>query len=307
MGPMGPKTCTPHPDTTIAALAARQHGVAAGRQLAALGITPKMLRTRIARGSLLRLHRGVYAVGHEQLRKEGRWLAAVLAVGPGAALSHRDAAGLHGIRPANHQRIDVTTSKRGRGSHLRIEVHYAVLGPLDVIKINGIPVTSLARTLVDLAGAVPRDHLMKALNRAELNRALDVKAIETALEHLRGRSGPGHAAIRSALAELADHGPALTRSELEDRFLALLAAHHLTRPKTNFHVEGHEFDAVWPERRLAVELDGYVHHRDRPTFQRDREKGNALTRAGWKLLRYTYDDVVRHPARTVAELAEQLA
>ena len=301
------KTCAPQPDEIISALAARQHGVLAGQQLGPLGVTPSMIETRIARGSLLRLHRGVYAVGHEQLRKEGRWLAAVLAVGPGAALSHRDAAGLHGIRPANHRRIDVTTPKRGRESHPRIEVHHAVLGPLDVTVIRGIPVTSVARTLIDLAGAIPQDHLAKALNRAELNRVLDVKAIETALKRLRGRSGPGHAKLRAALAELADHGPALTRSELEDRFLALLAFHHLPRPKTNFHVEGHEIDAVWPERKLAVELDGYASHHDKPTFQRDREKGNALTRAGWRLLRYTYDDVVRNPARVVAELRSLLA
>jgi very-short-patch-repair endonuclease/predicted transcriptional regulator of viral defense system len=301
---MGLQTRTPHPDTAMSALAASQHGVVARWQLTPLGVTPKIIKTRIARGSLIRLHRGVYAVGHEQLRKEGRWLAAVLAVGSEAVLSHRDAAGLHGIRPANRQKIDVTTPRRGRGSQQRIEVHPAVLDPLDVTKLNNIPVTNLARTLIDLAGVVPRDHLAKALNRAELNRVLDMNAIEMALERIRGRPGPGQAALRSALADLADHGPALTRSELEDRFLALIAARNLPRPKMNFHVEGHEFDAVWPERKLAVELDGYAHHRDKPTFQRDREKGNALTRAGWKLLRYTYDDVVRNPARVAAELRD---
>jgi very-short-patch-repair endonuclease len=291
----------------ISTLAARQHGVVAGWQLGPLGVTSSMLKTRIARGSLLRLHRGVYAVGHERLQREGRWLAAVLAVGPGAALSHRDAAGLHDLRPANHERADVTTPRRGRGNQERIEVHHATLDPLDVTVIRAIPVTTVARTLVDLAGVVPKDHLAKALSRAELNRVIDVRAIEAALERIRGRSGPGHANLRAALAHQADHGPTLTRSELEDRFAALLTAHNLPPPQMNHHIEGFEVDAVWPERRLAVELDGYAHHRDKQAFQRDRGKGNALTRAGWRLLRYTYDDVVRRPARTAAELAEQLA
>ncbi|HYV16625.1 MAG TPA: DUF559 domain-containing protein [Conexibacter sp.] len=303
---MDPKTCTVQPDRSITALAARQYGVVAGWQLAPLGVTTTVIKKRVARGTLIRLHRGVYAVGHRQLRREGRWLAAVLAIGPGAALSHRDAAGLHGIRPANHQRVDVTTPKRGRASQEGIEVHHATLVPLDVTVVRGVPVTTVARTLVDLAAIVPKDHFAKALSRAELNRVLDAPALEAAMRRARNRPS-GHAALRAALAELRDHGPTLTRSELEDRFAALLTAHNLPPAKMNHHVEGFEVDAVWPEHRLAVELDGYAHHRDKQAFQRDRGKGNALTRAGWKLLRYTYDDVVRRPARTAAELVEQLA
>jgi very-short-patch-repair endonuclease len=275
--------------------------------MTSLGVTSSMIEKRIARKSLLRLHRGVYAVGHDQLRREGRWLAAVLAVGPEAVLSHRDAAGLHGLRPANHVKVDVTTPSRGRGSHPQIEVHHAKLDPLDATVVRGIPVTTVARTLVDLAGILPKDHLAKALSRAELDRMLDVRAIEAALDRTRGRKGPGHAALRAALAIQGDHGPIVTRSELEDRFLSLIDASKLPRPRMNFHVEGLEVDACWPERRLVVELDGYAHHRDRRTFQRDREKGNALTRAGWKVFRYTYDDVVRRPGRTAAELAVELA
>ena len=267
-----------------------------------------MIETRVARGVLLRLHRGVYAVGHRQLRREGRLLAAVLAAGPGAVLSHRDAAGLHGLRPANHERVDVSSMRRMRGRMPGIEIHHTtVQGPLDVTVIRSIPVTTVARTLVNLAGIVPKDQLAKALSRAELGNVLDVRAIERVLERTRQRRGPGHAAIREALAHQADHGPTLTRSELEDRFVALLDAYRLPRSKMNFHVEGFEVDACWPERRLVVELDGYIYHRDKPAFQRDREKGNALTQAGWTLLRYTYDDVVRHPGRTAAELAMQLA
>jgi predicted transcriptional regulator of viral defense system len=306
MPDMRGQTCRVPADALISALAARQHGVVAGRQLAALGATRSMLETRIARGSLLRLHPGVYAVGHRHLRREGRWLAAVLAIGPGAVLSHRDAAGLHGIRPANHERVDVTTPRRGRGNQERIEVHHATLDPLDVTVVRGVPVTTIARTLVDLAAIVPKDHFARALSRAELNRVLDARALEAAMRRARNRPS-GHANLRAALAHQADHGPTLTRSELEDRFVALLAACHLPPAKTNYHVEGFEVDAVWPEQRLAVELDGYVSHSDKPTFQRDREKGNALTRAGWSLLRYTYDDVVRNPARTAAELATWLA
>jgi len=310
---MDPKTCTVRPDAAIAALAARQHGVIAVRQLAPLGVSTTMLKKRIARGTLIRLHRGVYAVGHDRLRREGRWLAAVLAVGSGAALSHRDAATLHGLRPANDRQIDVTTSKidvttsnRGRASRPGIEVHRATLDPLDVTVVSNVPVTTVARTLVDLAGVLPKDHLAKTLNRAELSRVIEMRAIYAAMAHTRNRPNFGHAALRAALAELAEHGPTFTRSELEERFLALIRAYRLPRPKMNVHIDGFEVDACWPARRLVVELDGYAFHRDRRTFQRDREKGNALARAGWTVLRYTWLDVVHRSAETAAMLAGSL-
>lgn len=266
-----------------------------------------MLKVRVASGHLVRLHRGVYAVGHRHLRREGHWLAAVLAVGPGAVLSHRDAAALHGLRPpGDHARWEVTTTARAGGTSAIRVFRATALDSRDVAKVDGIPSTSIARTLVDLAGSVPASQLRKALNEAERLRRFDLRAIEAALERTRRRNGPGHAAMRAALAELRAVGVSLTRSELEDRFLALLDAHNLPRPRTNRTIDGMEVDAAWPQERLAVELDGWAFHSTRLAFQRDRERGNDLAVAGWQLLRFTYADVVRRPAHVAARLAQAL-
>lgn len=275
-------------------LAARQHGVVARRQLAEIGVSRQMVTSRVASGKLVRLHRGVYAVGHDRLRREGWWMAAVLAAGPGALLSHRDAAALHGLRPpGDHARWEVTTTGRASSTD-RIRVfRTAALDAEDALDVAGIPVTSVARTLVDLAGTVPRAQLAKALDEAERQRSVDLREIERALAATARRRGRGHAAMRQALADLRAIGAPVTRSELEDRFLALLDAHDLPRPATNASVEGMEFDAAWPGQRLVVELDGWDAHHTRRAFQEDRQRGNALELAGWRLLRFTWADVTR--------------
>lgn len=292
----------------IAALAERQFGVVSRRQLVDVGVTRSMIETRLRRGTLVLLHPGVYAVGHRQLRREGQWLAAVLWAGSGAALSHRDAAALHGLRPCNRSRIEITTKRRPRAVRPGIEVHHsAILGARDVTTVEGIPVTTVERTLVDLANVVPHDHLAKALREAEHLRVVDVRDLRAVLHRTRTRHGRGHAALTAVLEEHRQRGVQLTRSVLETRFLRLCDRHGLPRPRINFHVDGHEVDACWPAHRLAVELDGWQRHKDRHAFQRDRTKGNAITRAGWRLLRYTHDDVVRRPAQTAAAIGALLA
>ncbi len=286
----------------MAVLAESQHGVVSRPQLLAIGITPSMLNRALQARRLVPLHRGVYAVGHRRLRTEGHWLAAVLALGPGAALSHRDAAAVHGLRPSNRPRIDVTTKRRGLKPHPGIDIHHtAILDAPDVTALAGIPVTTVARTLVDLASVVPPAHLAKALGEAEHLRTADVQEIEDAMRRTRTRKGPGHARLRRALEEHRRQGAQLTRSVLEDRFLAVTDAHGLPRPRTNVHLDGMEVDAHWPPR-LVVELDGWARHKDRRAFQRDREKGNALTAAGFTVLRFTHDDVVRRPAETARRI-----
>ncbi len=292
----------------LSELAARQHGVVARRQLLARGLTRTMIRDRMRSGRLLRLHPGVYAVGHDRLRLEGRWLAAVLAVGPGAVLSHRDAAALHGLRrPGDHARWEVTTTGRASSTGAIRVVRTTALDPADAATVDGIPATSVARTLVDLAGDVPADQLRKALNEAEHRRLFDLTAIEDALARTRRRNGRGHERMRAALAELREHGVSLTRSELEERFLALLDARKLPRPRSNCGVEGMEVDFVWPRERLAVETDGWAAHRTRRAFQRDRTKANDLTAAGWTVLRFTHADVVRRPGDAAERVARALA
>jgi predicted transcriptional regulator of viral defense system len=307
-GPRHQQTCSLPVDRAIGSLADRQHGVVARRQLTKMGVTETVMRERIRRGLLVPLHRGVYAVGQRRLRREGFWMAAVLAVGPDAVLSHRNAAALHELRQANQERVDVATTRRGRRSQPGIAVHQTrVLHPLEVTVVHGVPTTTVARTLVDLAAIVPQRQLAKAVQEAERRQVFDLRAVEASLQRAKNRRGPGHAALRAVLDDFRRRGMQLTNSELEELFLALCDAAGLPRPRTNEWIGDMEVDAVWREQRVAVELDGWAFHRDRHTFHSDREKGNRLTTAGWTVLRYTHDAVVRRPAEVVAQLAPLLA
>jgi very-short-patch-repair endonuclease len=261
----------------------------------------------VAGGRLVRLHRGVYAVGHAQLRREGRWLAAVLAAGPEAVLSHRDAAGLHGLRPANHRTVDVTTVRRA-ASAPGIRVHRTtVLSADDVTTRRGVPVTTVARTLVDLAAVVADDHLMRAVLEAERLRLLDVTAVRHAMARTRARHGDGHRRLVAILDEQATQRATHTRSTLEDAFLELVARAGLPTPSVNASVAGLEVDAVWRSARLVVELDGWAFHNTTRAFERDRERANALTCAGYKVLRFTHDAVMRRSDAVARQLTEALA
>lgn len=328
-------------DRVITDIAGEQHGVASRAQLAASGVTRAMVETRVRDGQLRRLHRGVYAVGHDRLRSEGRWLAAVLACGPGALLSHRSAAALHGLRPASTGAIEVSTVWHRGVTGIRVHGRRR-LAPEDRDVALGVPVTTVARTLVDLADVLRPEQLRTALVRAEDQRSTDVRSIEAALARLRGRPGPGHAAMRAALDELRERGGGRTRSDLEELFLALVRRAGLPRPRTNVWLPadalgpgrtprapvdrpapplpptasgprspalalgGVEVDALWRAERVAVELDSWSHHRDRTAFERDRRKANALLLAGWTVLRFTHADVTRRPDETAALLGAAL-
>jgi len=297
-----------HPDATLARLAAAQHGVVARRQLLAAGVVSSTIGRRVDSGHLIALHRGVYAVGHARLTRDGHRMAAVLAVGPGAVLSHRDAAALHGLRPpGDHVRTHVTTLRHAAGT-AAIQVHRTtVLDPRrDVVAVDGIPATSVARTLVDLAGVVKPELLEKALEQAERQRVLDVRAVADVVARTRGRHGRGHAAIREALARHAATGTQLTRSWLERAFLRLTDAHGLPRPRMNAWIGDMEVDATWPQQRVAVELDGWGEHATRAAFARDRERGNALQVRGWVVLRFTHGQVTREPAVVARIVADAL-
>lgn len=291
-----------HTHQAIAALAVRQWGVVSRGQLLDAGLSPTVMRNRVRSGQLIRLHRGVYAVGHTRLRREGHWLAAVLAVGPGAVLSHRDAAGLHGLRPANHAQTDVTTTAQPR-SVPGIRLHRTrTLDAHDVTTVAGIPVTTVARTLLDLAGTVPHDHLAKAIKEAERNRTFDLRKVEAAMARTRGRRGRGHRALKAAIAEHAALAGSRTRSSLEDAFLPLILRAGLPLPSTNALVEGFEVDAVWRAKRVAVELDGWQDHGTRRAFERDRARDAALVAAGWRVVRFTHRQVTQGPDAVVETL-----
>jgi Protein of unknown function (DUF559)/Transcriptional regulator, AbiEi antitoxin len=283
VGDMDPQAT---PDAKLAVVAARRHGVVSREQLRAIGFSDTMVRDRVAQRRLHRLYRGVYAVGHTVIPREGRWLAAVMACGRGAALSHRSAASLWGIRPSGASRIDVSVPHTsGFRSTSAIVVHRP-RRPADTTTHDGIPVTTPGQTLADLATALPRRALEKAVEMAE------VRKLHVAIpEHHPGAKRLVEAAGRAL--------PTTTDSPLEDAFLALCDDHGIPRPLVQPIVEGYRVDFCWPDEQLIVETDGYEHHGTRAAFERDRAKDAQLTVRGWRVLRFT-DPQVRSDASSCA-------
>jgi very-short-patch-repair endonuclease len=266
----------------LAELVARQWGVVTRTQLMGLGKRSKGISDWVRSGRLRRLYRGVYAVGHDRLRLEGRWLAAVFACGPGAVLSHRDAAQLWELRQSQSGLIDVTVpSRNGRRPQPGIRLHRtARLQPDEVTVRHGIPVTTVARTLLDLADVLDRQALKRVITEAEYTNQFDLTAINAAVENNPGR--------RSAKLMAAATGRRhRTRSVLEQRFLSLLERHRVEEPKTGVSIAGYEADFVWREVGLAVELDGFAAHKTRATFNADRLRDRRLWTAGVRTMRLT--------------------
>jgi hypothetical protein len=269
-------------------MAARQHGVVSRRQLLALGFDRGTIERRLRNGRLHRLYRGVFAVGHTVIPRDGRYLAAVMACGPGAALSHGSAAALWGIRPSAAARFDVTVPRTsGVRSTAAIIVHRPKRR-VETTRLDGIPITTPGQTLADLAIALPRRPLEKAIEMAEV-RKLDVAVPD---DH------PGEQRLREAAGRSL---PVTTDSPLEDAFLELCDDHGIPRPLVQPIVDGYRVDFCWPEHRLIVETDGYEHHGTRAAFERDRVKDAYLTVRGWRVLRFT-EPQVRDDASSCAEV-----
>lgn len=270
-------------DTLIARLAGRQHGAVARWQLVALGVDPTAIQRRLADGRLRRIHRGVYAVG--PLDRKGYWMAAVLACGEGALLSHRDAAMLWDLRATDRAAIDVTAPGARRRRRLRITVHgTGEIHPDGRAEVDGIPVTSVARTLLDLAEVVPPEHLRRAYEAAERHELLDTHQVHELLARSNGRRG------LPAVLALLDYDPreaVESRSDLESRFLDLIREAGLPLPQLNVLVEGFLVDAYWPQARLVVELQSWEHHGHRQAFERDSSKLTKLQVAGYRALPVT--------------------
>jgi predicted transcriptional regulator of viral defense system len=289
----------PPRDVALARLAERQHGVVSLTQLKALGLTADAARKRVATGRLHRVHRGVYAIGHPRLTRHGRWMAAVLACGAGARLSHRDAAFLWDLRADNRAAIDVSVPRPSARPKRGIEVHMSVsLTPADVTEHDGIPCTTVARTLLDLADVVDRRGVERAASEAERLRLFDLHAVEAVLARANGRRGAG--VLRAVLADLDE--PALTANELEERFLAIARASGLPRPEVNVWLvidDGPPIkaDFLWRARRLVVETDGFGAHGTRAAFESDRLRDQRLRLAGYDTVRFTRRQLVRDPER----------
>jgi Protein of unknown function (DUF559) len=283
-----PVSLPPDGDAPIAALADRQHAVVAYRQLVALGYSHEAIKTRIATGRLHPIYKGVYAVGHRTLTREGRWMAAVLAYGPNAVLSHRSAAALWDLRPVPATKIDVTVPGTSRKSRRHVRVHRARrLDPEDVTEIDGIPVTTLARTLIDLAAVVYPETLVKAIEASERQQRFDLTAIDAAIARAPTRKGVKR--TRRALA--AYRPPPTTKSRLERDVLKRLHARGMPEPLINTLVHDQEADLYWRQARLIVELDGTPYHRSPRELARDRAKDVTWQRNGEAVLRFTDDQL----------------
>jgi predicted transcriptional regulator of viral defense system len=284
-------------DVLIRELAERQHGVVSLPQLQFLGLSASAVRQRVATGRLIRIHRGVYAVGHGRLTQRGRWMAAVLAYGSQAHLSHRSSAALHGLRPDNRPKIDVTVAGPSARSRPGIDVHRSItLEPVDLTTIDGIPCTSLARTLLDLAEVVSERAVEKAIDEAEVLRTFDLRAVEDVLSRAAGRRGA--AVLRRVLADY--DGPTMTDRELEERFFGLCRRASVPQPEVNGWVSlddgvAYKVDFLWRAERLGVETDGWGSHGTRQAFENDRRRDRLLTLAGWTVVRFTWRDVERAP------------
>jgi len=282
---VGGKVTNTAPDALIARLAANQHGVVTLTQLERAGIRERGRLRRSQAGRLHRVHRGVYAVGHRGLSKKGIWMAAVLACGPGAVLSHNSAAALWGIEPSRARSFPA--SSRRAISHLTVPgeaksrkgicVHRSrTLFPREVTRRAGIPVTTPSRTLTDLRRLLPRPQFAAALRRAEyLGLPLDPTL------------DPDH-----------------TRSELESRFLALCRHHRIPTPAANVRVGPFTVDFLWSRAYLIVELDGYRAHSGRAAFEADRARDVALKALGYDVIRFTWRQLASGPdvARTLCRL-----
>lgn len=292
------------PGRRVAELALRQHGVVARFQLLALGIGAGAIDYWIANCRLHRLHRGVYAVGHANLSLHGRWHAAVLACGPGAVISHRDAAHLHGFRKSARSTIDVTGLGRSRHHRPGITVHRVrFLHADDITSADGIPVTTVARALLDLAEVLNARQFRRAFEDAQRHELFDVAAVQAVCARARGRRGlkPLNALLNEWLP------PAASRTEIEHLFADICRDHGVPVPIMNASLLRYEVDAFWPEKRVVVELDGYEFHRTRSDLERDHARHVALEVAGYRVLRFTFARITREPALVAAQVEAVLS
>lgn len=224
-------------------------------------------------------------------------MAAVMAVGTDAVLSHGTAASAWDLCPRTGGAIHLTLPRyTGRSARSGLRIHRSItLRPTDISAVRGIPVTSPARTVVDLASSLRGRPLEQVLDRAERHRLVDFSDLRNA----RSRS------LKAVLSHYT--GDTVTRSELEEAFLRLCDDHDIQRPAVNTHVEGEEVDFVWPGAGLIVEVDGYAYHRSPSAFETDRERDVVLALAGWQVMRFTWMQVTGRAAWVARAISECLA
>ena len=284
-------------DRAAARIAAQQFGVITHAQLAACGLSHNRIGQRVKAGQLQRLWRGVYAFGHRKLTRQGRLIAAVLACGPNAGVSHLAAAVEWELLAFGGSVIDITVPGRGtRAKRPGIRLHCVrSLHPDDLTLKDGIPITTPAKTLVDLNAVVSARLLERAFEQAQIRRLLPAGALEAALERANGR----RTRTLRALIARERRARTVTRSELEERFLTLVRRAGLPEPEMNTRLAGYEVDFLWRAQRRVIEVDGHAYHSTRQATTRDRRKDDDLEVAGYRVTRFTADQILHDPSDTL--------
>jgi very-short-patch-repair endonuclease len=283
-------------------LATRQYGVVTTRQLDALGYTKSSVAKAAKAGRLHRIYRGVYVVGYRRLSWHGRCLAAVLASSPSVA-SHRSAGWLWGLLRSRPGTLHVTSPKARRAQRAFV-VHQADLSEADRTVWEGIPVTSVSRTVLDLAVDRSTKEIKRQIQRGDDFKVFDLREMRALLARSNGHHGK--AKVEAALDELRPE-ESFTRSSLERRFLEVVREAGLPEPAMNCFVAGYEIDAYWGDHRFGVELDVYATHGSRLSFEEDRERDDALLHAGIETTRFTGPRLDREPDAVVDSIRRHLA
>jgi very-short-patch-repair endonuclease len=294
-------------DAAIAELARLQHGVVAWWQMRELGLGKASIEHRIQTGRIHRLQPAVYAVGHRIVSRHGWWMAAVLSSGEGAVLSHHSAAALWGLRGYSERAVDVITRHKSTSSK-RVRRHVSRL-PADEITVeHGIPVTTVPRTIFDLAATEPTDSVQNLLREAEFHQLWDRLSLWDLIERYPGKRGTSRA--QGALERLKTEPEGRKRSRLEERFAPFLRQNQLALPHFNDWIvlgdKRFQVDCHWPDTRQIVELDGWDGHRTRTAFREDRARDRRLRAAGYSVTRLTWNQLEDEPEEIAADLREIL-
>jgi very-short-patch-repair endonuclease len=291
----------------LSELARRQHGVVGREQLLRIGWSKDEVNWRLRAGRLHRLHGGVYAVGHRRLAKQGLWMAAVLASGPDALLSHHTAAALWGIRGYSGGQIHVSVPRKSTSTR-RIRRHFLEVPDDERAEKDGIPATSVHRTIFDLAASASLDDVVAMIKEAEYLRRYDRLSLPDLLERYPGKRGSRK--LRLALVRITEEPTGRKRSKLEQRFVPFLRRHNLPLPRFNDPIllgsKRYVVDCHWPGTRQIVELDGWQGHSTRSAFQDDRSRDRVLHVAGYSVIHLTWNQLDDEPEKIAADLRSVL-
>jgi very-short-patch-repair endonuclease len=286
----------------MAELAKRQHGLVARRQLLALGMSGRTIDGRVGRGQLHQIFRGVFVYGSRRISRKGRWMAAVLAAGEGAVLSHRSAARLWRLLPPAAEVIDVICPPGRIVRRRGIVNHSFQLGDDEWMVRDGIPVTSPIRTIFDIAAVAEIRELERAFHEAEAREMTDRVSLPVLLERYPGRRGSKN--LRALLEAQQPLG--ITRNDFEEAFVALVDQFGLRRPRMNapLALRGRffEIDALWEHERVAVELDSRTIHGTQKKFESDRQRDRMLVAEGWRTMRITWRQLQEEPEEIEEDL-----